>query len=164
MTSGRGYCSLEPRYQIAQRFGKSGKNKLVLLLLSDHDPDGEEISASFARSLRDDFDIPDIVPVRVALTPDQIERYALPPIMQAKATSSRYEKFVNQHGDDVFELEALPPETLQQIVREAIEGVMDRAAFEAEIAAEREDAGFLEGVRRTVCETLRGIDLEDSDE
>ena len=149
---------------MAKRFEASGKEKLVLLLVSDFDPEGEDIAHSFARSMRDDFGVDAIHPIKVALTSKQVKAHKLPPIMQAKATSSRYEKFVNQHGDDVFELEALPPETLQQIVREAIEGVMDRAAFEAEIAAEREDAGFLEGVRRTVCETLRGIDLADSDE
>ena len=46
MTIGRGYCSLRPRYDIAERFRMSGKERLVLLMLSDHDPDGEEIAHS----------------------------------------------------------------------------------------------------------------------
>ena len=50
MTIGRGYCSLRPHYDIAQRFHKSGKDRLVLLMLSDHDPDSEEIAHSSAIS------------------------------------------------------------------------------------------------------------------
>jgi ParB-like chromosome segregation protein Spo0J len=64
---GRGYCSLDPRNQLVERFYESGKENLVLLALSDFDPDGEEIAHSFARSLRDDFDIEEdrIIPIQV---------------------------------------------------------------------------------------------------
>src|SRR6185503_10390616 len=40
MTSGRGFCSLPPRFQMAKRFRASGKEKLILLVASDFDPDG----------------------------------------------------------------------------------------------------------------------------
>ena len=79
MTIGRGFCSLRPRYDIAERFEKSGKDRLVLLMLSDFDPDGEEIAHSLARSLRDDFGIERIEPVKVALTAAQVDEYELPP-------------------------------------------------------------------------------------
>jgi hypothetical protein len=160
MTTGRGYCSLPLRHAIAERFEESGKEKLVLLIVSDFDPEGEDIAHSFARSMRDDFNVYDLHPIKVALTSDQVKQYKLPPVMQAKTKSSRYKKFVQEHGHNVFELEALPPATLQQIVRSAIEGVIDRAAFGAEIAAEREDAGFLAGVRQRVGEALKSTDLE----
>ena len=94
------------------------------------------------------------IPLRCA-TAEQVLEYELPPILQAKKTSSRYTKFVELHGTDVFEVEAVPPKTLQQILRSTIEAVIDREAFDAEIAAERDDAAFLEGVRRTVTESLR---------
>ena len=48
MVSGRGYCSGPPRHAIADRFKASGKQKLVLLMVGDLDPDGEEICHSFA--------------------------------------------------------------------------------------------------------------------
>jgi len=35
-----------------------------VLIVSDFDPDGEEIAQSFARSLRDDFSISTIKPVK----------------------------------------------------------------------------------------------------
>ncbi|MCE9553407.1 MAG: ParB N-terminal domain-containing protein [Planctomycetes bacterium] len=160
MTSGRGYCSLPPRAAIAKRFEQSGKDKLVLLVVSDFDPDGEAIAETLARSLRDDFDISNIHPVKVALTAEQVETYSLPPGLQAKKTSSRYQGFADQFGDDVFELEALPPEELQRIVDSAVVAVLDREAFNAELDAEKQDAAYLEGVRRTVKSALQGIDFE----
>lgn len=52
MTSGRGYASLPPRIKLKDRFEASGKNKLVLLIVSDFDPEGEDMrSRSEGRAL-----------------------------------------------------------------------------------------------------------------
>jgi hypothetical protein len=53
--------------------------------------------------------------------------------MKAKKTSSRYDDFVERHGEDVFELEALPPEHLQRILAHTIDRVLKVDAFNAEI-------------------------------
>jgi hypothetical protein len=164
MTIGRGYCSLRPRYDIAQRFRKSGKDRLVLLMLSDFDPDGEEIAHSLARSLRDDFDVVNIEPVKVALTAEQVEEFELPPAMKAKIGSANYERFADKHGDNVWELEALPPETLQGVLQEAIDSVIDVDAFNYEIDHEKADAAKLEGVRRVMLDTFRSWNGKDRDE
>jgi hypothetical protein len=149
-----------------RRYGRSGCDKLILLLLSDHDPDGDEIAHSFARSMRDDFGI-DIHPIKVALTAEQVERFALPRTMAAKKTSSQYAKFLARHGNDAaYELEAIPPADLQAVLREAIDSVLDVDAYNAEIDAERRDAAFLAGVRETLLNAakeanLDGLDLDD---
>lgn len=154
-TAGHGYASLPPGYQMAQRYSRSGKEKLVLLLIGDHDPDGEEIAHSFARSMHDDFGIRNIHPTRVALTAEQVTHYRLLPRMKAKKTSSNYKRFVKQHGQNVWEVEALSLDVLQQILIEAIDSVLDVDAFNAELKREREDATFLEGVRKVIQETWR---------
>ncbi len=156
-TSGRGYCSLPPRHAIAQRFKKSGKDSLVLLIVSDFDPDGEEIAESFARSMRDGFHVRSIYAVKVALTADQVRTLDLPPALKAKKTSVNYRKFSRKHGDDVYELEAIEPENLQQILREAIDEVLDVDAFNSELDAECADAEFLENTRRRVKVALAGV-------
>jgi len=161
MTIGRGFCSLRPRFDMSQRFRKSGKQSFVLLILSDFDPDGEEIAHSLARSLRDDFGVDEVKPVKVALTADQVEDYDLPPTMQAKETSANYKRFANEHGEDVFELEALAPEDLQAILQETIDSVIDVEAFNHEIDQEKQDAAFLERTRRTVSSVLGDLDLGD---
>jgi hypothetical protein len=66
--------------------GPAAKERLVLLVLSDFDPNGEEIAHSFVRSLRDDFGLNenDIEPIRVALTTAQIREFELVPVMSLK--------------------------------------------------------------------------------
>jgi hypothetical protein len=155
---GRGYASIQPRWEMVQRFKKSGKEKLVVIFLSDHDPDGEEISQSFARSLRDDFDI-DVVAIRGALTVEQVAQYDLPPGVNAKRSSSNFPKFSDAYGTVAHELEALPPETLAEILTATIDRVLDITAFNVELDKEKEDAAFLESRRRVILEFIqnRGI-------
>jgi hypothetical protein len=143
LTIGRGYCSVPPRKAMFDRYMASGKESLVIVVLSDHDPDGEVIAESMARSMRDDFKIPfsQITAVRAALTHDQVHALGLPPNNErAKPESSNYEKFVRQFGNRVHELEAIRPDLLQQLLRDAIESVLDREAFDEEVRRERQDA------------------------
>lgn len=51
------YASLDPRAAMARRFKASGKERLILLVVSDADPEGMDIAESFGRSMRDDFGI-----------------------------------------------------------------------------------------------------------
>ena len=161
LTTGRGFCSLPPRHEMAKRFRASGKEKLILLVLSDLDPDGEEICHSFARSMRDDFGIGGIEAVKVAITREHVARFQLPAGGEAKKKSTNYKKFVAQHGTEVFELEALPPATLQALLRESLDSVMDVAAFNAEVEAEEQDAQTLDEKRQMVHRVFRDEVLAD---
>jgi hypothetical protein len=161
-TIGRGYCSLEPRRQLVDRFWRSGKENLILLYLSDFDPDGEEIAHSFARSLRDDFAVQSskIQPIKVGLTAHQVDELGLVPIMSAKESSANYDRFVQEQGsDDVYELEAVEPSELQRMLEEAIENVIDPDLFDAEIEAEKGDAAFLEAKRAAIFAMLQQTGL-----
>ena len=155
---------------MAERYWASGKDKLVVLMASDFDPEGEDICHSFARSMRDDFGIENIVPVKVALTATQVKQHKLQPKMTAKQTSSRYRGFADKYGENVWEIEALPPVALQTILGEAIDSVLDTEAFNDEVDQEREDAAFLEGARQRVLSVFgehdgeADDDLEDDDD
>lgn len=138
-TIGRGYCSIQPRYELVQRFKKSGKEKLVLLILSDLDPDGNEIAESFAKSIRDDFGVSNLHAVKVALTKEQVDELQLPPMMQAKKSSSKYDKFVNAHGKNVYELEAIRPKKLQAYLEDTIRSVIDVDRFNVEVDLEERE-------------------------
>jgi hypothetical protein len=163
-TIGRGYSSVPPRHAMAKRFRRSGKERLILLSASDFDPEGEDLGRAFAQSMHDDFDIKNILPIKVALTAEQVRELNLPPKLKAKEKSSRRKGFVERHGENTFELEAIPPKTLQRYLREAIEGVLDRDAFNAEIALEKKDAAFLDRVRRQAHATLGELDTEGDDD
>jgi len=157
-TLGRGYCSLDPRYKIWKRFKASGKSKLILLLLSDFDPDGEEIVHSFAQSMRDDFGIPadQLVPIKVCLTHEQVLERDLPVTFDIKKSSTRYKKFARKYGDRAHELEALHPAEIAELLEEAIKGVLVPAAFNHEVEREQEDAASLEALRKATVSTMKG--------
>jgi hypothetical protein len=162
VSSGRGFASLPARRELLGRFEKSGKERLAILYVADFDPEGVTIPHAFTRSLIDDFGVDEsiITPVRVALTPEQISQYKLPPMLKAKKSSTNYKRFVRETGsDDAFELESLPPDAIEGIVTEAIESVVDRDFLNAEIEAERSDAIHIEKIREQAKQLLQSIDV-----
>jgi hypothetical protein len=154
-TLGRGYCSLDPRYKMSQRFRASGKATLIILVLSDFDPEGEDIAHSFARSMRDDFGL-DVVARKVCLTYDQVKARDLPQTFDIKKKSARYKRFAEKYGDRAHELEALPAAERARLLREAIDEVLDIDAYNREIDAEREDAARIEELRGQVMGAIAG--------
>ncbi|MFO0957500.1 MAG: ParB N-terminal domain-containing protein [Isosphaeraceae bacterium] len=158
---GRGYSSLEPRHRLLDRFLESGRDGLVLLILSDFDPEGEDIARAFPRSLRDDFGVDEnrIRAIKVGLNREQVDALNLPPLAKAKAGSARRKGFVGLHGENVWELEAVPTETLQGWLRSAIEGVLDMDAFLREKAREKQDALWLRKRREAVRTLLSNAGL-----
>jgi hypothetical protein len=135
------------------RFKASGKDRLTLLFLSDFDPEGEDIPNSFALSMRDDFGIRHVDLKKVCLTYDQVqERSLYSDFDPDEKEGSRKAKFQDKYGEDqpYFELEALDNEDRKDLLRDAIDEVLDHDAFDREQQAERADAARLEGLRKAV--------------
>ncbi len=153
VTTGRGFSSLSPRYDMAVRFKQSGKARLVLLMLTDFDPDGEMIAASFARSMRDDFEIEPYA-VKVALTSEDVEENNLPSDLDAKPSSPNYKRFVSKYGVKAVELDAAPVTMLQAKLREAIEQVIDIDEYNGQIELEKKDASHIAAYRKTVIKAI----------
>ena len=134
----RGYAPFTMLYEAAAR---SAERPLVILQLGDHDPSGIDIW----RNIRETLPGADVV--RVALTPEQVEEYNLPPI-PTKPGDTRQAGFVEKHGDAAVELDALPPDALVGLAQKAIDQYIDRdqVAHVAELeAAEQERwAGMLQ--------------------
>jgi hypothetical protein len=157
ITSGRGYCSLAPRHDLVERFRVSNKIQLIVLLLSDFDPDGEEISHSFARSLRDDFGLTEVRAIKAGITQAQVRQFNLAPIMTAKTTSARYGRFIETHQSDVVhELEALEPGALSELLRIVIGQVLDWEKFNQEREQEESDHARIGQKRELISAMLEG--------
>lgn len=157
LTIGRGYASLPPRYEMAKRYRESGKENFILLSLSDFDPDGEEITHSLARSLRDDFGVSKIECVKVALTAEQVKKYKLPPgghVDDKKSAAMKRDRFRQKYGPDTYELEALHPDNLRRILDDAVCSVLDIDAYNYEVEREKEEAAFLDEQRQRVMLAL----------
>jgi 5S rRNA maturation endonuclease (ribonuclease M5) len=158
MTVGKGFASGPPRHDISQRYRQSGKKNLVLLFLTDFDPDGEVIASSFARSMRDDFYIAErnITGIKVALNADDVRENDFPSDMEAKKSSPNYQEFIKKYGTKVVELDACPVDFLQSKTKEAILSVIDVDEFNAQIEMEKQDAANVEAHRRVVFDAMNG--------
>lgn len=134
----RGYSSCSAMYEAAYRFRNYGKGKRkVILYLGDHDPSGLDM----IRDVRDrmvEFGITDINVEPIALTMEQIEEYGPPP-NPAKLKDVRSTKYVEEHGYESWELDALQPEELTAIVEVAVEGYVDEVQYERMLKIEKED-------------------------
>jgi hypothetical protein len=156
--SGRGFNSIDPWHDMAQRFWRSGRERLIVIVLSDFDPEGEMIPQVGGRTLRDDFGIDPTI-IKAGVTREQIDMYDLPPMNFAKETSSNYDWFVQRNGGNttVYELEALSPSDMLDDLEEIIRGVIDVDLFNREVEAEEEEAAYLEAARKTAIDALKGI-------
>lgn len=153
---GRGNSSADARHRMRRRFQKSGKDKLVLLVLGDCDPDGDSIVESFVRSMRDEFYIPEVEGVRVGITHQQADELGLPKTLEAKESSENFAKFVKRHGRrDAYELEAVSPEVLQRWTDEAIRSVLDIEAFNAEVEKQNTEATEIAARREAILELMK---------
>ena len=137
ITSLRGYGSFPAARDVAQRFQRSGKEKLVVIYASDLDPEGVNMPASWKKYLKHDFGVEAQV-YRAAVTPEQVEKFDLPPDADVKLTSTRAQGFMERHGDQCWELDSMPEQVLIDEVSEAVRAVLDVAALERAFAREKE--------------------------
>jgi len=73
---------------------------------------------------------------RIALNMDQIRQYSPPP-NPAKLTDARANKYVAEHGDESWELDALEPAVITELIREAVLEVRDEDIWDAAVEAEK---------------------------
>jgi hypothetical protein len=147
----RGYSSQSAMYESAQRFIAAGKPG-VLFYLGDFDPSGEDM----VRDIQDRLDMfgANVDVRKVALTMPQVQQYNPPP-NPAKLTDPRASGYVERYGDESWEVDALPPNVLAQIIRAAFQKIVDRRAMRTVKQREEVDKGRLRTLR-TAQEPLAG--------
>lgn len=139
----RGYNSYSALLEAAERIARK-QQETTILYLGDFDPSGQDMPRDIRDRLRDGFGVS--VDLRViALTPEQIQRFDLPPA-PAKKTDSRVAEFIARHGDAVVELDALPPDELQRLVRESVDQFVDNSSFTEEQTIEAEEVERLQQI------------------
>lgn len=144
----KGYLSLSEMHEAAMRFQRiqdeEGKQPIVFHF-GDHDSSGLDMT----RDIQSKFDLfiggADVR--RVALTMDQIKQYDLPP-QYAKISDPRYERYQAQHGSHSWELDALDPETLHNLIEESVKGVRDEDKWQESLDREDEETNALRSVHK----------------
>ena len=137
----RGYVSESESWGAAMRLlrayrgdprrGVAGKSELVILHLGDHDPSGIDMTRDVTERLRDFLRHHDpdaaasLVVERLALNLPQVRQYDPPPNF-AKEDDSRYADYVERFATtDCWELDALDPPVIGDLIQVAIDAHRD---------------------------------------
>ena len=125
----RGNSSTSAEYDGAMRFRRyrDKVQRCVILYAGDHDPSGVAMSAIHDRRLNE-ISVPVYVD-QVALNLDQVRRYGLAPNPVKKA-DTKAKAYIDRFGEDCWEIEALDPAVLQDLIEMAILKYLDRPRFE----------------------------------
>ena len=103
----------------------------VILYLGDHDPSGINMPLVAAPDLTM-YAGAEVEVVRLSLNLDQVQELNLPPNF-AKETDKRFSAYVREFGtQECWELDALEPTMIDQLLREAIEDRVDAKKWRAE--------------------------------
>jgi len=147
----RGYPSLSLLHQAAKGLAKWAQGKEILILyFGDHDPSGKDIQRSLIENLEAEFGVTFTIE-RVAITKEQIDEYDLVPD-PAKTSDARYEGFVAEEGsDEAWELDAIEPDTLKEIITDAIDSHFDDTLVPAR---DKEEKKRKKEIRKLVDEAL----------
>lgn len=134
----KGYSSASAMKESAERMLEAQRNdqEPLVFYLGDHDPSGEDMVRDIDDRLSEFGAEAEIR--KLALTMEQIRRFNPPP-NPAKLTDSRAAAYVARHGNQSWELDALPPRELNRLITVAFDSVIDRAAMDAVIAQEERD-------------------------
>lgn len=135
----RGYFSQSEAYAAGKRFlqydadGKQG----IVFHLGDHDPSGMDMTRDNLARL--DMFTGGLVEVkRLALNMSQIDEYSPPP-NPAKVTDSRFRDYQSEYGDDSWELDALQPQVISNLIEDAINAIRDPDQWDDDAAIEAQN-------------------------
>jgi hypothetical protein len=146
-TANRGYSSASAMYEAGKRIRRAlraGKECHVLYL-GDHDPSGQDMT----RDIRERLGLfgGTLLVSRLALNKSQVDFYG-PPENPAKLTDSRARAYVAKYGSSSWELDALEPNVLAELVRKAVLRRRDQALWDAAVAVERVQCAELQQIAR----------------
>ena len=137
----RGYMSVSEKFEAGHyRFG-DGRN--VVLYLGDHDPSGIDMPRELQASLEMFSGTDGNVLKVIALTREQVAEHDPPP-NPAKETDRRHAAYVDLHGHDCWELDALEPSVLVGLIEWHIGDWIDDDLWAESEATEAENKGRLQ--------------------
>lgn len=134
----RGYSSSSGLYEAGKRleaYRKAGYETLILYL-GDHDPSGVQMT-DVSRDRVDLYARGGINFRRIALTLDQVDEYK-PPANFVKETDSRTKWYVDKfETEDCWELDALSPKVVDALIREHVDPLIDKEAWDKTMELEK---------------------------
>ena len=113
----------------------------IVLHLGDHDPNGIDMTRDNRQRLtmfaKDDVEVR-----RLALNMDQVDQYKPPP-NPVKFTDSRASGYVQKFGMSSWELDALEPRVISELISDELDDLIDADAWEAQLEVESDERDAL---------------------
>ncbi len=114
-----------------------------ILYLGDHDPSGLFMDEDIKKRLVEFGIQPKIK--RIGITKKQIEEYRLPS-NPLKEKDPRKDRYIRETGAETsWEVDALKPPVLHQLIQENVESLIDVGLFKEQIEKEKQDKDKLKG-------------------
>lgn len=135
----KGYLSASEAWRAGLRFRKAVNNgkRPVLIHLADHDPSGLHMTEDNKDRLRMFAETHGVEVRRIALNMDQVEQYGPPP-NPAKQTDSRFTGYANKYGTSSWELDALDPSVLDDLIEDTITEYLDQDIWDVTLKEQAE--------------------------
>jgi hypothetical protein len=143
----RGYVSDSEMWRGAVRLQRNEDNdqETIILHLGDHDPSGVDMTRDIESRLNLFTGNGYFQVRRVALTMEQIEELKPPP-NPAKVTDSRYEGYVALYGEESWELDALEPQYIVNLIEDNILGERDDVRWEEAVEEQENERSQIASV------------------
>lgn len=132
----RGYTSSSEMWAASQRLKRHATKGQtpIIFHLGDHDPSGKDMTRDIASRL--ELFMGGMEVNRLALNIDQIQQYDPPP-NPAKITDSRARAYIAEFGTESWELDALEPTVIDELIESNILNILDRDQWDADERAEQ---------------------------
>lgn len=147
----RGYTSASEVKAAAERIegylDTEDVDHVTVLHLGDHDPSGIDMTRDIEERLNlfldgDGYDSNDLDVNRIALNMPQVRQYNPPP-NPAKVTDSRAVGYIADYGRESWELDALEPRVLRQLIDREVRALIDQDAWSKRRTFETEGQAML---------------------
>lgn len=160
----RGYVSQSEQWRAGRRFRRYIKDGQapVVIHLGDHDPSGIDMTRDNAERL-EMFSWDYIEVERIALNWDQVEKYNPPP-NPAKMTDSRFGGYVTRFGNESWELDALDPKVLRELIEKEVLKYRDPDKWDAAVAREGEEKDSLFELSDNYTKVIQFLNSEEGAE
>jgi len=174
----RGYVSQSEMWRAGQRLGKKyfeDEKQPIILHLGDHDPSGIDMTRDIKERLNlfavhpDEEDWAErwhpgfeVEVKRIALNMPQIDELEPPP-NPAKVTDSRFDSYLSRYGHESWELDALEPRYIEDLIEQNIKELRDEEAWQESKDRLEKDEKNLEKIYRNygkIVEFLNGDNHE----
>jgi hypothetical protein len=159
----RGYTSISEMWAAGRRllaYRKTHKQTPIILHFGDHDPSGIDMTRDIVDRLAM-FSQGPVTVERLALNRDQIDEYDPPP-NPAKLTDSRCAGYIQVHGDESWELDALEPAVLADLVREAVKQYRNEDQWDEDTEAQDSQRHALSQIANRYEDVIAHLGGEDA--